>query len=326
MRKIDYSKVGHIREKYLQFLGLKNENNQSTERLVELQKKWDVKRQCITILSNVFPKIEDILIADYQELVKIYLEINSNTLSQQEVKELQEIFNYNKYSKLIALFFVKYNTEFDITSCFYCETAYINVFPDKANNRRTFDLDHFFPNKESPLTVLSLFNFVPCCQICNSRIKGRNKFEKFYNIDNNSRKDFVLRNLSPCSPFYNYGESVNIKVLPKKKSMNETWHYVLSFSENIENYEIEFINNDKNECYARVTNAFKLKERYNYINNKKEALFLLDLKLKYPHSKLQSMSKILRISIGELEEIIFQKETSKLFHRLFVKLRNDILS
>lgn len=251
--------------------------------------------------------------------------IDISTLSVSQLTDIKNIFNYKNYSNLIASFFVKYHNELDLTSCFYCETAYINVFPDRTNNRRNFDLDHFFPKNESPLTAISLFNFIPCCQICNSRIKGKIKFEKFYNIDQEPDKLLCLRNLSPTSLNYSYKENVAIKVFPRKKATCKQWHYMLSFSENIESYEIEFVNSDKNEYYSRVTTAFKLKERYNYINNKAEALYLLDLKRKYPMVKLQSMSKLLKISVGELEEIIFHKKANKRFHRLFGKLNEDIL-
>lgn len=328
MRKINYTQIDNIKEKYLQAVGLKDNNNQSTADLIKVQKEWNFQRNKIHILCNCSKNVEDIIVADYQNLLKIYLVANKSSLTTSQLTDLQNIFNYKKYSKLIASFFVKYHNELDITSCFYCETAYINVFPDITNNRRCFDLDHFFPKNESPLTALSLFNFIPCCQICNSRIKGKIKFEKFYSIENikqKSKKEYYLKKLAPSSLGYDYKKNVKIKVFPRKNSSDALWHYTLNFSDNIDNYELVFINTDEKEYYNRVTNAFKLKERYNYINNKGEALYLLDLKRKYPMANLQSMSHLLKISVGELEEIIFHKKADARFHRLFGKMKEDIL-
>lgn len=144
-------------------------------------------------------------------------------------------------------------------------------------------------------------------------------------IGQKSNKEYCLKKLSPSSLDYDYNKNVKIKVFPRKNSSNVLWHYTLSFTDNIDNYELEFIDIDENEYYSRVTNAFKLKERYNYINNKAEALYLLDLKKKYPMTKLQSMSRLLKISVGELEEVIFHKKADLRFHRLFGKLKDDIL-
>ena len=182
MRKIDYSQISNIKKKYLQALGLKDKNNQSTTDLMGMQKEWNLQRNKIHILCNCSKNIEDIIVANYKDLLDLYIMFNNSFFTVSQLTDLKKIFDYKKYSNLIASFFVKYHNELDITSCFYCEAAYINVFPDRTNNRRNFDLDHFFPKNESTLTVLSLFNLIPCCQICNSRIKGRIKFEKFYNI------------------------------------------------------------------------------------------------------------------------------------------------
>lgn len=69
------------------------------------------------------------------------------------------------------------NVKLEIRSCYYCEMAYVNTYTliDKDNGnlveRRQFDLDHFLPKGKCPCVGLSLYNFVPSCQVCNSRIK-----------------------------------------------------------------------------------------------------------------------------------------------------------
>lgn len=64
----------------------------------------------------------------------------------------------------------------NIPVCPFCNRQYITSLDDmkKGQKRSTADLDHFFPKSDYPLFALSLFNFVPSCQVCNSRMKSDN--------------------------------------------------------------------------------------------------------------------------------------------------------
>ncbi|NQX63545.1 hypothetical protein [Paenibacillus qinlingensis] len=55
--------------------------------------------------------------------------------------------------------------------CPYCNRQYITHYDEDGTTKTTADLDHFHPNSAFKLFSLSLFNFVPSCQICNSRFK-----------------------------------------------------------------------------------------------------------------------------------------------------------
>lgn len=59
-----------------------------------------------------------------------------------------------------------------ITVCPYCDRQYISYFMKDKVKYTTADLDHFYPKSKFPLFSLSLYNFVPSCQIC-IKIKGR---------------------------------------------------------------------------------------------------------------------------------------------------------
>ena len=61
-----------------------------------------------------------------------------------------------------------------ISVCPYCNRQYITMWHDegKDEDHSTADLDHFYIKSDYPLFALSLFNFIPSCQICNSRFKG----------------------------------------------------------------------------------------------------------------------------------------------------------
>jgi len=58
-----------------------------------------------------------------------------------------------------------------IEVCPYCNRQYISNYIDEEKKKSTADLDHFLPKSIFQLFSLSLYNFVPSCQVCNSRFK-----------------------------------------------------------------------------------------------------------------------------------------------------------
>lgn len=123
-----------------------------------------------------------------------------------EMKVLEHIFNYDGYDNEIARFFVDYADELHLHSCFYCETAYVNVYDIAGNSKKYFDLDHVLPKSKCPILALSLFNFVPSCQVCNSRIKKSIPIGK----DLGERKV-----LSPTSNLYDFENNVRFRLRPQ---------------------------------------------------------------------------------------------------------------
>lgn len=78
----------------------------------------------------------------------------------------------------------------NISICPYCNRQYIsNYKKNKKTKKTTADLDHFYPKSIFQLFSLSLYNFIPACQICNRYFKGKNikkilyPFEKEFGID-----------------------------------------------------------------------------------------------------------------------------------------------
>lgn len=61
--------------------------------------------------------------------------------------------------------------QFNIPVCPYCNRQYINSYDYHGQTKSTADLDHFLPKSVFPLFAMSLYNFVPSCQICNQRLK-----------------------------------------------------------------------------------------------------------------------------------------------------------
>jgi hypothetical protein len=62
-------------------------------------------------------------------------------------------------------------TAMNIPVCPYCNRQYITHYQDAGKDKITADLDHFYCKSKYSYLALSLYNFVPSCQICNSRFK-----------------------------------------------------------------------------------------------------------------------------------------------------------
>ena len=155
--------------------------------------------------------------------------------------------------------------------------------------------------------------------------------------------------ISPVSKKYDMDNNLTIKVYPQKhdkssdkkeQKTNEKseqsnqdesletdnkWHYSPVFSKNLENYGILFDIN-KNTAYEKAVKAFLLEERYNNIAIKSQALYLMDLKKKYPDSNIKFLSDIINkkdlISPEEIKKTIFHNDNK---YALLQKLRNDII-
>ncbi|AGF57444.1 hypothetical protein B0P06_004257 [Clostridium saccharoperbutylacetonicum] len=74
--------------------------------------------------------------------------------------------------------------EMNVQVCPYCNRQYITSYVNEGKKRTTADLDHFLPKFIFTLLSLSLFNFIPSCQICNSRFKNRKRDKIIYPYDN----------------------------------------------------------------------------------------------------------------------------------------------
>ena len=343
MRKIDYSEFFNCEEKYLEYVNPSNFQNRWEKLRTEIIRRHP---EC----ANIYPeKVRDIFTADFDSLNEIYL--CSNKLSVDEKAAAKRIFNYDydnsklptipksstlstirkseKQNSNIAEFFIENADKLHISACYYCEMNY--VFPyiaeqysgSKKKNikiqKRMFDLDHFFEKKDSPITALSLYNFIPSCQVCNSRIKGKRDMIDIYHIDGYPNIS-NFSELSPSSKDYSFDENVKIQINPKNG---------VGFISDIEKNQIDF------ECskivYKRDISAFQLVERYNYPLIKKKALQLKELKLKLPESRVESIVQFFNdlgvmITKEDVRFTIFHEDEELDKYSIFAKLKRDILS
>lgn len=84
-------------------------------------------------------------------------------------KEIKLIIDYDLISSSLRH---KIIVSSNISVCPYCNRQYISYFFDEGDKKKTTaDLDHFYPKSIFKLFSLSLYNFIPSCQICNQRFK-----------------------------------------------------------------------------------------------------------------------------------------------------------
>lgn len=101
--------------------------------------------------------------------------------------DLNYILNYggfNAGTKLISG--NKWNRHEFITSlgvkvCPYCNRQYITSYEGEADgSRTTADADHYYPKVEYPILQMNIFNLIPSCGVCNSRMKGKKNNKHLY--------------------------------------------------------------------------------------------------------------------------------------------------
>jgi len=102
-------------------------------------------------------------------------------------KDLNFIFNYKGFNEgTKSTNGKKWNRhEFimrlGVKVCPYCNRQYITSYEGEADDMKTTaDADHYYPKAEYPILQMNIFNLIPSCSVCNSRMKGKNKKKHLY--------------------------------------------------------------------------------------------------------------------------------------------------
>ena len=281
------------------------------------KKKWKKLRSSIlqkTSFPELYPEsLEKFLILDFSVLNRIYND--KNILSTDDIKLAKSIFNYSEYwAKKIGAFFISKYDKLKISTCFYCDMNYVFPYESIDTKIRMFDLDHFFENADSPLTAISLYNFIPSCQVCNSRIKHDKPFNILYHLENEQDiNDFNC--ISPSSANYKFDENVKIMVVENSSG--------IGFFGETSKFDIIFDTDEKD--YKRVIKGFNLQERYNFPMIKKQALELLNCKRQFPDTRIQKIADFFNNNYYDVYSAIFRLDKDSEKNSVFGKLYKDIL-
>ncbi|EJU08479.1 hypothetical protein [Fusobacterium hwasookii] len=186
-----------------------------------------------------------------------------------------------------------------IEVCPYCQRNYINHFEENNDKRTTADLDHFYPKSLYPFLALSLYNFIPSCQICNSRFKGsKDTYNSVYPYEEsfddlgakfNTSKEIIYEILGEKDfEFFvniDYGNLKNEDIEKIKNSISNLGldkvykkshnHYIKELLDNIEKYPKNYLES-----------CVEIFDGYDKDENKKEKIikYFIDI-VKEPYRK-----------------------------------------
>lgn len=184
----------------------------------------------------------------------------------------------------------------------------------KGINRNHFTLDHYIPQSSCCLFARSLYNFVPSCYVCNSKLKKEELL---------SDKSSALHTCSPTHK--NYDSTGNLKFSLIQKSNVNIFDYNKSTDRKqfLENFEIDIESPNTNN---RIVSVLHLKQRYSLYKDK--AVYLAYLKEKYSPQSLEEIAKILsqniqgKVTANDVKNDIFNDPLYE--NESFSKLHKDI--
>ena len=145
------------------------------KKIKELEAKKNTSNSNFIEFLKKLKSIENLAIIENEEMLKLIDEFYKLNLSEKNLKDLIKIFNYDYFSDLEPPKWGRHKllTSLGVKVCPYCQRNYITSYTLEENKveKATDDLDHFYPKKDYPFLALSLYNFIPSCSICNSRMK-----------------------------------------------------------------------------------------------------------------------------------------------------------
>lgn len=166
---------------------------------------------------------------EFEEFIK-HIEIDLLNLN----KEISKIIDY---SYLEDEFRHNIICKMGVDVCPYCNRQYITSYLENGNNRTTADLDHFLPKSIFTLLSLSLFNFIPSCQICNLRFKSNKRSNILYPYEDGFGNDayftLEINDMSNFESLIGNNDCFDLKLVVNNGSNNKT-----KIDNNIEMFKI----------------------------------------------------------------------------------------
>lgn len=244
-----------------------------------------------TIFQNI--SLKCLIIGNFRTLQKI-----KNQINQKDNEYIKFLFDYTDLQQSkIAPFF---ENNLEIFTCYYCNIDYVNTYNTKNGKKNKFTLDHYFDKSTYPYLALSLYNLIPSCYSCNSKLKITNEFA----------------NLAPSSKKYDFDDKVKFK---------------LKMSDSCKNLNIKNKNDIEINLKENYSNNFKdfiekmhLDDRYRI---HKDLVYDMIQKAElYPQSRLKELQHLTGIPFQQIKKDIFNliDENEDLSKQPFSKLIVDM--
>lgn len=161
-------------------------------------------------------------------------------------------------------------------------------------------LDHFLPQSKYPYYSNNLFNFIPSCYTCNSKLKKDKDLFKKYHIN-------YINKLCPASEEF---------ILDKKLKFS------ITFDKTIDDVKIRVKDTSPQNIGKEYLQILHIQERYNY--HKYIAYDFIEKNKKYSKHKIKELSNIINIEEKEIEKDILGVNNESSNNRSFSKLLNDL--
>ncbi|MEM8522929.1 hypothetical protein [Flavobacterium sp. PL12] len=218
MGPIDFLKFNAVKKEYLEFYDLKKVAGE----LADLIAKFPLFKDYINFFNDE-QKLEDIIIADNNELIKIKASFDlckikfeyenctspvskkgktencmsciacqNNKMKRDFHLEIMKILDYENKGKE---YLRKVYSKIGMKTCYICNAQYaltiepethaIGISTQQKRYIAKFQFDHYLPKSEYPALSISLFNLLPICSSCNT-IKGNREIGiDFLSTENN---------------------------------------------------------------------------------------------------------------------------------------------
>ena len=226
--------------------------------------------------------LKDILCGDFEKLIEI-----KNKIGKKDDNRIKSFFNYDKskinnssplISKLQPKISKFFQENIEVHTCYYCNIDFINTFKKNNETKNAFTLDHVLEKADFPFLVLSLYNLVPSCYVCNSKVKDSKI----------SFKDF-----SPTNKDFDFDERVKFKSFISNPNLQ---------IEKEEDFYIKLIENYSNK-YDEYIKSLNLNDRYDY--HKYKVLEMIQKRREYPDSRIKELSDLTKKTQEEIKQDLF---------------------
>jgi len=237
--------------------------------------------------------LDDLLYGSFEKLQEIK---DLGDMSKRD--DVKALFNYEtKFQKHISKFFEQY---VEVHTCYFCNIEFINTFMTKDEKiKNGFTLDHYIDKGKYPYLALSLYNLIPSCYTCNSKVKRVHSVET----------------LSPASTHFDFDNKVKFKTFMQNRNL-------LIDSE--EDFAL-LLKEDFSDIYKQYIDVFELDGRYKY--HKYKVIEMINRRKEYPDSRIKELALLTQKTEEEVKQDLFGEylfEDDNLHKRPLSKLIHDI--
>lgn len=247
-------------------------------------------------------ELKEILCGNFEKLIEI-----KNKLVKKDDNKIKSFFNYDKakstkfiplISKLQPKISNFFQENIEVHTCYYCNIDFINTFKKNNETKNAFTLDHVLEKADYPFLALSLYNLVPSCYVCNSKVKdSKILFDEF----------------SPTNKDFDFNERVKFKSFISNVNLQ---------IEKEQDFYIKLIENYSNK-YDEYIKSLNLNDRYDY--HKYKVLEMIQKRKEYPDSRIKELADLTKKTPEEIKQDLFGIYLSQDLHkRPLSKLIKDI--